>query len=201
VHLVKKLGRRRGQLTALGGLVYLQDCKSHTKYLVDTGAAVSVLPHSSSLPSSGQPLTGADGKSIASWGTVTRSLCFGIRTFLCTFILAAVSKPILGTDFLAAHFLLVDPFSRQCWMQSLSSRFLPPSPPCHPSSQQPCVISRQQSAPSLPLFLPSSAMGILRRVRCMVYAILWKLLAGRFLQRPAVLIRKSCAWQRPSSAI
>jgi cleavage and polyadenylation specificity factor subunit 1 len=39
-------------------------------------------------------------------------LCFGVRTFLCTFILAAVSKPILGSDFLAAHRLLVDPFSR-----------------------------------------------------------------------------------------
>ncbi len=112
VHVVKKLGRRRGQLNALGGLVYLQDSKSNTKYLVDTGAAVSVLPHSSPSLSSGQPLTGADGKPIALWGTVTRSICFGIRTFLCTFILAAVSKPILGTDFLAAHRLLVDPFSR-----------------------------------------------------------------------------------------
>ena len=112
LHLVKKLGRRHGQLNALGGLVYHQDSKSHTRYLVDTGAAVSVLPHSSPSPSSGQPLTGADGKSIASWGTVTRTLCFGIRTFLCTFILAAVSKPILGTDFFAAHRLLVDPFSR-----------------------------------------------------------------------------------------
>ena len=80
--------------------------------MVDTGAAVSVLPHSSSSPSSGLPLTGADGKSIASWGTVTRTLSFGLRTFLCTFILAAVSKPILGVDFLAAHRLLVDPFSR-----------------------------------------------------------------------------------------
>ncbi|MFO0003228.1 MAG: hypothetical protein ACK559_19075, partial [bacterium] len=29
-----------------------------------------------------------------------------------SFILAAVSKPILGIDFLSAHRLLVDPFSR-----------------------------------------------------------------------------------------
>jgi hypothetical protein len=72
VHLVKKLGRRRGQLNALGGLVYLPVSKSNTRYLVDTGAAVSVLPHSSPSPSSGQPLTGADGKPIASWGTVMR---------------------------------------------------------------------------------------------------------------------------------
>jgi hypothetical protein len=36
-------------------------------------------------------------------------LNFGLRTFLCTFILAAVSKPILGVDFLSANRLLVDP--------------------------------------------------------------------------------------------
>jgi hypothetical protein len=36
-----------------------------------------------------------------------------LRTFLCTFILAAVSKPILGTDFLAKHRLLVDPAAGQ----------------------------------------------------------------------------------------
>ena len=35
----------------------------------------------------------------------------GVLSFLCTFILAAVSKPILGVDFLAAHRLMVDPFS------------------------------------------------------------------------------------------
>jgi hypothetical protein len=45
VFLDGKLGRRRGQLNALGGLVYLQDDKSKQKFLVDTGAAVSVLPH------------------------------------------------------------------------------------------------------------------------------------------------------------
>ena len=41
---------------------------------------------------------------------VTKNLCFSIHTFLCTFILAAVSKPILGVDFLSAHRLLVDLF-------------------------------------------------------------------------------------------
>ncbi len=104
-----KLDSRHGQINALGGLVYLQDTKTNQKFLVDTGAAVSVLPHTSKDPSSGPPLSGADGKAIPSWGSVRKTLNFGIRTFLCTFILAAVSKPILGVNFLSANRLLVDP--------------------------------------------------------------------------------------------
>ncbi len=69
-----KLGRRRGQVNALGGLVYLQDDKSKQKFLVDTGAAVSVLPHKQSSTPTGPVLAGADGKTIPSWGSVTRSL-------------------------------------------------------------------------------------------------------------------------------
>jgi hypothetical protein len=57
-------------------------------------------------------LSGADGKPISAWGKVTKKLNFGLHTFLVSFILAAVSKPILGIDFLSAHHLLVDPFSR-----------------------------------------------------------------------------------------
>jgi hypothetical protein len=104
-----KLDCRRGQINALGGLVYLHDTKTKQKFLVDTGAALSVLPHTSQQPSTGPPLSGADGKSIPSWGSVKKTLNFGVHTFLCTFILAAVSKPILGVDFLSANRLLVDP--------------------------------------------------------------------------------------------
>jgi hypothetical protein len=50
-----------------------------------------------------------DGKPISSWGSIKKTLNFGARAFLCTFILAAVSKPILGVDFLAENRLLVDP--------------------------------------------------------------------------------------------
>jgi hypothetical protein len=57
-------------------------------------------------------LAGADGKPISAWGRVTKTLNFGLHTFIVSFILAAVSKPILGIDFLSAHRLLVDPFSR-----------------------------------------------------------------------------------------
>jgi hypothetical protein len=112
MHVGGKLDRRRGQVNALGGLIYLQDSSTSQRYLVDTGAAVSVLPHCSKAPPSGPPLSGADGRRISSWGTVSKKLTFGFKTFLCSFILAAVAKPILGVDFLAHH-LLVDPFSQQ----------------------------------------------------------------------------------------
>ncbi len=101
VFLDGKVGCRCGQVNALGGLVYLQDDKSKQKFLVDTGAAVSVLPHKELSASSGPPLASADGKTIPS--CLTRSLSFAMSTFLCTFILAAVSKPILGTNLLSQH--------------------------------------------------------------------------------------------------
>ena len=109
---VGKLVRRPSELNSLGGLVFLKDSVSNQQFLVDTGAAVSVFPHKSSESSSGPPLVGADGKSIASWGKISKRLVFGPASFLCSFILAAVSKPILGVDFLAANRLLVDPFTR-----------------------------------------------------------------------------------------
>ena len=108
----KRRRRQRRQLNALGGLIYLRDCPSGTKYLVDTGAAISVLPHSTGEPSSGPPIVGADGKPIPSYGFVTKSLTFGTRVFSCRFLRTAVASPILGLDFLAANSLLVDPPSR-----------------------------------------------------------------------------------------
>ncbi len=71
-----------------------------------------MFPHRSSAATSGTLLAGADGKPISAWGRVTKKLNFGLHTFIISFILAAVSKPILGIDFLSAHRLLVDPFSR-----------------------------------------------------------------------------------------
>jgi hypothetical protein len=79
-------------------------------FLVDTGAAVSVIPHSASLNTAQGPnLAGADGKGIASWGKVFRTVCFNGKTFTdVPFLLAAVAKPILGADFFTKHHLLVD---------------------------------------------------------------------------------------------
>jgi hypothetical protein len=56
----RKLDCGRKQINARGGLVYLHDSKTKEKVLVDTGTAVSVLPHTSKEPSAGPPLSGAD---------------------------------------------------------------------------------------------------------------------------------------------
>ncbi len=102
------------ELNALGGgMIFLQDDDSKQQFMVDTGAVCSVLPHRSNAQPAGPQLSGADGRSIPTWGTIRRRLSFGLRTFFVTFFLPAVYRPILGLDFLSAHRLLVDPVGRQ----------------------------------------------------------------------------------------
>jgi len=96
-----------------GQLIYLKDRRSGRNFLVDTGAARSLLPHWSSSPPSGPPLVGAGGRAIASWDTVPTTVQFGAHSFTFNFLKAAVTRPILGNDFLACHKLIVDP-SRGC---------------------------------------------------------------------------------------
>jgi hypothetical protein len=100
-------------VNSLGGLTFLTDSLSNTRFLVDTGAAVSVLPYTGSRSCAASPggpsLAGADGASIKSWGKIYKSLCFGGRLFPdVPFVQAAVNKPILGADFFSLHKLLVD---------------------------------------------------------------------------------------------
>lgn len=112
MHLDGKLKGRRQQLNAIGGLTFLTDDVTGTRFLADTGAAVSVLPHTphpAFRSEHGPALAGADGKPIASWGVAHCRLSFGGRIFdNVPFVLAAVSKPILGADFFATHRLLID---------------------------------------------------------------------------------------------
>jgi hypothetical protein len=112
LHTPGKLGSRRG-VNSLGGVTYLTDSLSGTRFLVDTGAAVSVLPYTGtrSCPAThgGPSLAGADGTSFKSWGKIYRTVSFGGRRFPdVPFVQAAVNKPILGADFFSQHKLLVD---------------------------------------------------------------------------------------------
>lgn len=115
MHLDGKLPGRQRQLNTLGAggsLIHLTDQISDRRFLVDTGATCSVLPHTSTLPASGPLLTAADGRRIPTWGYKTVQLRFGRREFRFQFILAAVEQPIVGNDFLAFYRLLVDPARR-----------------------------------------------------------------------------------------
>jgi hypothetical protein len=89
-----------------GRLFFVSDSTSQRRYLVDTGSAFSIMPWQSSAPPSGPCLSGADGRRIPCWGE--RSFTVTISGIPRQFLLAAVSFPILGVDFLRHHSLVVD---------------------------------------------------------------------------------------------
>ncbi len=85
------------------------DQLSNRRFLVDTSASYSIFPHSSAAPPSGPKLRGAAGQLIPCWGEKTINLSFQGKPFTWTFLLAAVSFPIIGVDFLRHFGLMVDP--------------------------------------------------------------------------------------------
>ena len=114
LQLAGKLGVR-GLVNAVapGQLVYVTDQLSNRRFLVDTGAAFSILPHQSSGHPTGPSLAGPDGRPLACWGDKPVHLLLDGRRFQWTFLLAAVQCPIIGVDFLRAHHLLVDLFNNR----------------------------------------------------------------------------------------
>jgi hypothetical protein len=103
---------RQGRLNAVpGSLVHIVDqlSNSNRRFLINTGASYSIFPHHSSATPSGPSLRGAAGQPFPCWGKRTLALSFHGRKFSWTFLLAAVSFPIIGVDFLGHHLLMVDP--------------------------------------------------------------------------------------------
>ena len=85
-------------------LFYITDKATGLRFLVDTGAEVSVIPplvsdrnhHKSNLT-----LQAVNNTSIATYGNGLLTLTIGLRrTFQWVFILADVKDPIIGADFL-----------------------------------------------------------------------------------------------------
>ena len=85
-------------------LLHIKDQDSGLTYLVDTGAAVSVIPPSNldwRLQTDHLSLRAVNGSSIPTFWTRSLSLNLGLRRdFHWIFVVAEVSKPILGADFL-----------------------------------------------------------------------------------------------------
>lgn len=95
--------------------LYLLEHHSNSRFLVDSGAEVSLLPPTPADRAGqrqGPPLTAANGSTIRSFGTRTEQLQFQGQTFSWTFVVADVPCAILGADFLRDHALLVDVKSR-----------------------------------------------------------------------------------------
>jgi len=116
VFLVGKLVHRQEDVRTLPSgpatsspLVYLQDSLSSRRFLIDSGASVSVFPAPrSSSTSSGDKLLTADGSSLTCSGSRIIPLRFGTHRFEWPFQLALVAIPILGADFLKYFNLILD---------------------------------------------------------------------------------------------
>ena len=97
-------------------LLYVADKRHKCKYLIDTGAAVSVLPKSCANRISDAdclPLVAANNTTINTYGNCKRVVDVGLkREYPWTFIVADVKQPIIGADFLIHYNLLVDLRSR-----------------------------------------------------------------------------------------
>ena len=97
-------------------LLYVADKGHKCRYLIDTGAAVSVLPKSCAngiSDADSLPLVAANNSTLHTYGTCKRVVDVGLkREYPWTFIVADVQQPIIGADFLIHYNLLVDLRSR-----------------------------------------------------------------------------------------
>lgn len=103
--------------------LFITDRTSQTQFLIDTGADLCVYPRSA-VPGhrvkTDYVLSAANGTPINTYGTITLSLNFGLRRdFTWRFVIAEVSKPIIGVDFLSFYNLLVD-VRNQCLLDGLT---------------------------------------------------------------------------------
>ena len=93
-------------------LFYVRDRVTGLRLLVDTGAAVSVLPttfRKGKQTAVIDTLRAANGTSIPTYGCRSLTLDLGLRrSFPWLFVIADVSSPILGADFLHKFGLTVD---------------------------------------------------------------------------------------------
>lgn len=94
----------------------MADKESRLTFLIDTGANVSVIPRKKGTPMKPLPfnLYAANNTTIHTYGEKTLELNLNLRRpFKWRFIIADVSKPIIGADFLCYHGLLVDMKNRR----------------------------------------------------------------------------------------
>ncbi|BHF63041.1 hypothetical protein SprV_0200603000 [Sparganum proliferum] len=95
-----------------GRTFYVRDTRSGRRFLVDTGAQISVVPPTAAdrrFPSPGLHLQAANCSPIPTFGSVSLTLNIGLRrSFTWVFLIADVPHAILGSDFLAEFDLLVD---------------------------------------------------------------------------------------------
>jgi cleavage and polyadenylation specificity factor subunit 1 len=89
--------------------LFVADRTTKVRFLVDTGADFSILPPTDRSSETTNKLYAANGTPIKTFGTKIASLNFGLnKNMSWQFIIADVTKPIIGADFLHAYNLVVD---------------------------------------------------------------------------------------------
>jgi hypothetical protein len=109
---------------ANAGLIFLTDELTNDRYLVDTGATLSIVPCSPSGPL----LKGTDGQPIPSWGFIQKTVQFQGKLSTATFLQAAVAGPILDIDYLRKFEVTVSPEIKQIQFACFAAAS--PSPFC-----------------------------------------------------------------------
>lgn len=97
-------------------LFYIVDRQTNMRFLVDTGAEISVIPPSPQERTSASSITlqAANGTHISTFGQRSLTIDFGLRRlFRWIFIVANVTMPIIGADFLTHFQLTVDMSQRK----------------------------------------------------------------------------------------
>jgi hypothetical protein len=96
-------------------LIFLTDELTRDRYLVDTGATLSIVPCTSKTTPSGPPLKGAHGQPIPSWGFVQKLSNSMANFFLCSFC-----KPLWQVPFSA----LISPESSKSLLPMRPAKYL-----------------------------------------------------------------------------
>ena len=111
----KRLGHSLSAASAAGHspsrLLFLHDKISGRRFLIDTGAEVSIIPPTTAdrkhKPDLG--LRAVNGSSIPTYGTRSLTIDLGLRRmFRWIFVIADIRTPIIGADFLREYGLLVN---------------------------------------------------------------------------------------------
>ncbi len=133
---------------AVRGSCHLPEGSLHTHllYLVDTGAAISLLPYSSHLYPSGPKIVNASGEKIPSWHFVQKKMQFGSHSFTQNFLQAKVDQPVLGIAFLSKNSLTIDCNKGRVIFPSYISSF---SFPVHSATSPSPTLSSTSPSPSL----------------------------------------------------
>ncbi len=126
---------------ANAGLIFLTDELTNDRYLVDTGATLSIVPCNQNSSSSGPLLRGADGQTIPSWGFIQKTVQFQGKLFTSSFLQAAVAGPILGIDFLRKFKVTVAPEINQIQFACTAAASPAPKLPSAASPAPSCLFS------------------------------------------------------------